>query len=145
MSDNDIIFCFLMFYFQRIQIGLYVVHLQEWFQALSRENVFILRTEDWHLHKQMKTLPNIFKFLKIGKFCFVVCIGYIFPFLLSAIDLERNAKKSRNFTQVSVPSRIFCTYILTILSFFCNRQNQFLTMIFQHYLKKPAILPERDL
>ena len=85
--DNDIIFCLMLFFFQRIQIGLYVVHIQEWFQAFSRENVFILRTEDWHLHKQMKTLPRLFKFLGIGEvvvvvvvfFCLFICL-FVFCF-----------------------------------------------------------------
>ncbi|XP_072039674.1 carbohydrate sulfotransferase 15-like [Amphiura filiformis] len=61
----DLRFCANLPYQPRIQIGLYVVHLQEWFDVFPRDQVFLLRTEDWHLHRQMRTLPRLFEFLDI--------------------------------------------------------------------------------
>ena len=58
-------------FLQRLHISVYIAHIQEWLRVFPREQVMILRTEDWHQHEDNDILKQIYTFLEIGKFCII--------------------------------------------------------------------------
>ena len=59
---------FALYFYQMLTKGLYSVHALEWMRAYPRDQLMFIRFEDWY-KKCREILPDIFKFLEIGKEC----------------------------------------------------------------------------
>ncbi|XP_072030176.1 carbohydrate sulfotransferase 15-like [Amphiura filiformis] len=51
--------------FPRLHISVYIAHIQEWLRVFPKDQILILRTEDWHNHEEINLLQDVFKFLDI--------------------------------------------------------------------------------
>ncbi|XP_072030891.1 carbohydrate sulfotransferase 15-like isoform X2 [Amphiura filiformis] len=49
----------------RLGISVYIAHIREWLRVFPKDQVLILRTEDWHYHEDTNLLQDVFKFLDI--------------------------------------------------------------------------------
>ncbi|XP_072030896.1 carbohydrate sulfotransferase 15-like [Amphiura filiformis] len=51
--------------FPRLHISVYIAHIQEWLRVFPKDQILILRTDDWHYHEETNLLQDVFKFLDI--------------------------------------------------------------------------------
>ena len=56
--------CFLSL-LQRVNVGMYSIFIRDWLERYPRDQIHILRTEDWAKGPSSE-LEKIFRFLKLG-------------------------------------------------------------------------------
>lgn len=64
LQENTFRHCVAVNFTPRLHIGMYSVHLREWFQRFPRDQIYILRTDEWkkNVTKEMK---SILEFLEL--------------------------------------------------------------------------------
>jgi hypothetical protein len=60
-------YCFVYFLQARLHVGLYSVYLKEWLKVFNKDQILVLRTEDYSANIK-ETMKTVFNFLRLGKY-----------------------------------------------------------------------------
>ncbi|XP_072028760.1 carbohydrate sulfotransferase 15-like [Amphiura filiformis] len=95
-------------YYPRLHISVYIAHVREWLRLYPREQVLIIRTEDWHDHAKNDMLQQIYKFLEIDGLSEAELPDLKEDSVLKEIESKKaTEKKSKNLGNVLPETRAY--------------------------------------